>query len=148
MPKRYEKEVEYWAENAGVEPALVYAVIRTESNFRPDAISSAGATGLMQIMPSTARFIESLVGETFDALDAEDNITMGTYYLQYLFGKFEELTAVLAAYNAGEGTVRAWLSDGAHTDSRGMLCNIPYPETAVYVKRVKNFYNCYKFAYC
>ena len=147
VPRRYAEEVRLYARQAGLEEELVFAVIRAESNFRADAVSPAGAVGLMQIMPQTALFVEGLSGRRLDVRDPAENIDLGTAYLRYLFGRFSSLTQVLAAYNAGEGTVRAWLSRADLTDQQGDLAHIPYPETARYVRRVKIFYNCYKFCY-
>ena len=147
VPRRYAEEVRLYARQAELEEELVFAVIRAESNFRADAVSSAGAVGLMQIMPQTALFVEELSGRRLDVRDPAENIDLGTAYLRYLFGRFSSLTQVLAAYNAGEGTVRTWLSRADLTDKQGDLARIPYPETARYVRRVKIFYNCYKFCY-
>ena len=147
VPRRYAEEVRLYARQAGLEEELVFAVIRAESNFRADAVSPAGAVGLMQIMPQTALFVEELSGRRLDVRDPAENIALGTAYLRYLFGRFSSLTQVLAAYNAGEGTVRAWLSRADLIDKQGELAHIPYPETARYVRRVKIFYNCYKFCY-
>ena len=147
VPRRYAEEVRLYARQAGLEEELVFAVIRAESNFRADAVSPAGAVGLMQIMPQTALFVEELSGRRLDVRDPAENIDLGTAYLRYLFGRFSSLTQVLAAYKAGEGTVRTWLLRAGLTDKQGDLAHIPYPETARYVRRVKIFYNCYKFCY-
>lgn len=147
VPKRYSAVIEAAAEEFSVESELLYAVVRAESGFDANAVSGAGAVGLMQIMPQTALFVEELSGRRLDVRDPAENIDLGTAYLRYLFGRFSSLTQVLAAYNAGEGTVRAWLSRADLTDKQGDLAHIPYPETARYVRRVKIFYNCYKFCY-
>ena len=118
------------AERYGVETALIYAVIRAESNFQVQAVSSAGAVGLMQLMPETA-----------------DNIRMGTWYLAYLTVRFGKTDEAIAAYNAGEGRVRQWLNNPAYTDESNRLLCIPYKETQDYVRKVKFFYNCYKIFY-
>ena len=119
VPRRYAEEVRLYARQAGLEEELVFAVIRAESNFRADAVSPAGAVGLMQIMPQTALFVEELSGRRLDVRDPAENIDLGTAYLRYLFGRFSSLTQVLAAYNAGEGTVRTWLSRADLTDTQG-----------------------------
>ena len=147
LPKRYGASVTMYAEEFGVDKDLAYAVIRTESNFREDAVSSAGARGLMQLMPSTAQFIAGRVGEDLSVDDPNDNIRMGIWYLAYLQKKFSGQTEVLAAYNAGEGAVRRWLKDGSCSSDGVTLQDIPLSETRQYVKRVKKFYNCYKFFY-
>ncbi len=134
----------------GVEQSLVYAVIRTESGYREDVVSSAGAVGLMQIKPSTAEFIcerEKIVFETERLLEGEYNIVLGTRYLLYLREKFERDDTVLAAYNAGEGTVRQWLQDEKFSSDGITLAQIPYPETAAYIKKVGKFKKIYEFLY-
>lgn len=146
-PVRYEATVRRNAEKFRLESELVFAVIRAESNFRADARSSAGAVGLMQLMPATAEFIARSAGGEYDLNDTEDNVCMGCWYLAYLGERFCSLTEILAAYNAGEGIVRGWLQNEAYCDGAGSLTVIPYPETRRYVQRVKNFYNCYKLLY-
>ncbi len=146
IPKRYRAAVESAAEEFGVESELLYAVIRAESGFRADAVSSAGAVGLMQIMPATARFACACMGEELDLFSPQDNIRMGAWYLSYLQKRFPPRRLTLAAYNAGEGTVARWLRDPALQTEGGGL-RIPFAETAAYVKRVKKFYQWYNFFY-
>ncbi len=146
FPKKYEKSVEAFSREFGVEDTLAFAVIRTESNFRADAVSGKGAVGLMQIMPSTAEFICGVLGEDLDLYQPEDNLRMGIWYISYLEKKFEHVSAVMAAYNAGEGTVRQWIRQG-FAGEEGELTQIPYGETKSYVRKVKFFYNCYKMIY-
>jgi len=126
----------------GVEPELVLSVIYAESNFNFKAESKKGAAGVMQIMPSTAEYICSRLKEEYQAenlYDYDKNIKYGTYYLGYLLGIFPAVETAVAAYNAGEGTVREWLkaysSDGATLDS------IPYKETKNYTEKVMNRYS-------
>lgn len=146
-PARYKSAVHSNAEEFGLDSRLVYAVIRTESNFRADARSKAGAIGLMQITPLTAEFIRKSMGEPLDPEQPEENIRMGCWYLRYLSEKFSGMAEILSAYNAGEGTVRSWLAREELLSESGTLQQIPYPETRQYVQRVKNFYNCYKLLY-
>src|SRR5699024_4637429 len=84
-----------------VDPALVKAVIHAESHFNPRAISPAGAQGLMQLMPATAKFYR-----VSDSFDPQENIFAGSEFLRYLSDRFDRLDLILAAYNAGEGNVR------------------------------------------
>ena len=81
LPKRYGASVTMYAEEFGVDKDLAYAVIRTESNFREDAVSSAGARGLMQLMPSTAQFIAGRIGEDLSVDDPKDKNRMVRWYL-------------------------------------------------------------------
>lgn len=111
----------------GVSPALVKAVIHAESNFDPEAVSSKGAQGLMQLMPATAQALG-----VDDPFNPWQNIDGGTRYLSYLMRRFPgDTTLALAAYNAGEQVVQEF---------KGVP---PYPETRRYVKRVLKFYRGY-----
>lgn len=127
---------------------LVLSLIKAESGFRADATSNAGACGLMQILPSTAEFIARKNGiEDYDLYDAQDNIRLGCLYLQYLEGRFADRTAVLAAYNAGEGTVRQWLKREDCSSDGIRLFYIPYSETEQYVKKIEKYYSNYRKIY-
>lgn len=129
----YLKGVEYYSKKYGVEKHLVLAVIKTESNFNKNAISSKGAVGLMQIMPETAEFIASELGfSSYDLQDADISINFGTYYLNYLSKKYEKEYMVICAYNAGEGRVNSWIKLGLITEYK-----TPYKETTNYLKKVK-----------
>jgi soluble lytic murein transglycosylase-like protein len=122
----YDNMIMQHATTHGIDPLLVKAVMKTESNFNPRALSHKGAQGLMQLMPDTARFMN-----VFDPFDPDDNIKGGTRYLKYLdeiFGGNLEL--MLAAYNAGPGRVIEY------------KMNVPpYEETKIYIQRVKAYYN-------
>jgi soluble lytic murein transglycosylase len=134
LPLRHEDIIRQQAADKGVPADLIAAVIYSESRFR-DQTSHAGARGLMQITPSTARLIEQLSGGqtfNFDDLSNPDiNIRYGTFYLRYLLDKFDDNeVAALAAYNAGETNVIAW------GGSDLQLEDIPFPETRGYVEDV------------
>jgi soluble lytic murein transglycosylase len=134
LPLRHEDIIRQQAAEKGVPADLIAAVIYSESRFR-DQTSHAGARGLMQITPSTAKLIESLSGgQTFrfeDLSDPDINIRYGTFYLRYLIDKFgDNVVAALAAYNAGETNVAAWGGSSLQLD------DIPYPETRGYVEDV------------
>ncbi|MDZ7833145.1 MAG: lytic transglycosylase domain-containing protein [Desulfobacterales bacterium] len=112
----------------GLDFALVKAVVQAESNFNPNAVSKAGAIGLMQIMPGNLAAFR-----LHDPYDPRANILAGTRYLKSLIKKFNhDLTLSLAAYNAGPAAVERY---------NGVP---PYPETQKYVKRVMAYYNRYK----
>lgn len=101
---------------ADIEPALVNAVIRQESMFDPAAVSSAGARGLMQLMPATARQLARQVGEAYSAqrltADPGYNVALGSRYLADQVGNFEgSYILAVAAYNAGPGRSRQWVQD-------------------------------------
>ncbi len=130
----------------GVSPALVYAVIRTESGFDENALSEKGALGLMQVLPSTAEFIAAkLKVENFDLNDPQTNIFLGTAYLGYLSQRFTDEMAVLAAYNAGEGRVAEWLKNPDFSPDGKTLNKVPFPETAAYIRKVRRNKKIYSF---
>ena len=116
---QYDLDIEYAARSYNVDPALIKAVIHAESHFERRAVSRAGAQGLMQLMPETARHLE-----VNNPLDARQNILGGSRFLAYLKDKFGDLQLSLAAYNAGEGNVRRY----------GGIP--PFPETQAYVEKV------------
>lgn len=137
-PTGYSEYVEKYAAQYGVPESVIYAVIKVESNFVYDATSYKSARGLMQIMPGTYEWLcgkEGIDPEAHNINDPEINIRIGTCYLSYLYGQFEVWDTVFAAYNAGHGIVRQWLEDERYGKD-GHLVNIPYPETASYVKKV------------
>jgi peptidoglycan lytic transglycosylase len=134
LPLRHEDIIRQQSADKGVPADLIAAVIYSESRFR-DQTSHAGARGLMQITPSTAKVIEGLSGgQTFkfdDLSDPDINIRYGTFYLRYLIQKFgDNEIAALAAYNAGETNVTAWGGSSLQLD------DIPFPETRDYVENV------------
>ncbi len=134
LPLRHEDIIRQQAAEKGVPADLIAAVIYSESRFR-DQTSHAGARGLMQITPSTAKLIERLSGgQTFNSQDLSNpdiNIRYGTFYLRYLIDKFgDNVVAALAAYNAGETNVVAWGGSNLQLD------DIPFPETRGYVEDV------------
>ena len=137
-PLLYEEYIEKYSEQYSVPKEIVCAVINTESSFDSSALSEAGAMGLMQITKETFWWLLSKNGEdiSVDMLyDPETNIKYGTYFLSILYEEFGSWDTVYAAYNAGRSRVNSWLSDDEVTKD-GKLVNIPYPETARYVKRV------------
>ena len=139
-PTRYREYVEQYAEQYELEPALVFAVIKTESSFRADAISSVGAIGLMQIMPSTAEKLAKRLGEETpteaELREPETNVRYGCAMLAWMRGEFGSMNTVLAAYNAGWGNVSKWLADEAYSSDGVTLHTIPFKETENFVSRV------------
>lgn len=145
-PLAHREIVRRWSAIHGVDPLLVLAVMREESRFRTDAVSPAGAVGLMQLLPSTARGIDPAIRP--DVLtDPEANVRLGTAYLAGRLREFRgDVVTALAAYNAGPGAARRFLSfRGADVDE--FVEAIPYPETRAYVKRVLESYGIYRWLY-
>jgi soluble lytic murein transglycosylase len=140
--------IENYAAQYGVDPFLVVAVIREESKFLPQSESHKGATGLMQLMPSTAQSIAESIGDksfsNVDLLKPEKNIQYGTWYLSSLQKVFSnDTTLVIAAYNGGRGHVQEWISAGQIDPGNIRLEDIPFQETRDYVGRVLNSYQKY-----
>ncbi len=143
-PLRYEETIQAAAAEHEVEPTLVAAVIRAESNFAPKIESPQGAYGLMQIRPETARFISERGGITGDYRGPKTNIRMGTWYLSYLQDRYNgDERLVLAAYNSGEGQVDAWVVEDGFNVGR----DIPFAETRDYVEDVLEAQDTYAELY-
>jgi soluble lytic murein transglycosylase len=134
-----------------LDPALIAAVIYAESKFSPQQ-SSAGAEGLMQILPETAYFIAHRSGgSSFTASDLATpsiNVAYGSYYLRYLLGHYDgnEMLAV-AAYNAGLANVDRWVARARTGGGHLTVAAIPFPETRAYVERVLAAQRDYRSAY-
>lgn len=148
-PRAFAPAVEGPAGDHGVESALVYAVMREESGYRPEVISPVGARGLVQIMPDTgARLARRLGWEAFDPqvlLRPEPNLELGAYYLSELLARFRgRRSAAVAAYNAGPQAVQRWLEarDGLPDDV--WVEAIPYDQTRQYVRRVLRSWHAYR----
>lgn len=147
-PLKYKDEIFTAAEEYALDKAFVYAVIKTESGFNPDAKSAKTAKGLMQLTDSTAKYIATLKKiENYDIFDVETNLDFGCFYLKYLSEKFSDLFTVAAAYNAGEGNVTIWLTLSEYSDDGVTLNAIPYNETRVYVEKIKKSFDNYKKLY-
>lgn len=143
-PTKYDGYVLHSAEKYDIDRALVYAVIKAESDFDDAAISSSGAIGLMQILPSTGKWIAKELGKDAFVLDElydpKTNVEFGCFYLNYLKQKFSDINAVICAYNAGETVVRGWLDESGKLNES----KIAYSETKKYLKRVRGFWRVYK----
>ncbi len=135
-----------------LDPALVAAVVYAESKFDEHALSSAGAVGLMQILPETAHQIaDESGGVEFTTGDLEDpriNVRYGSYYLRQALDAYDgDLRAAVASYNAGMGAVNEWVA-AAHADGHKLrLKDIPYPETRAYVEKVLEARRVYREEY-
>jgi peptidoglycan lytic transglycosylase len=141
-PLHYEQIVTAHAKNYGLDPALLAAVIYTESRFDADARSAAGAVGLMQLLPETAQGIATRTGgDSFvvsDLLVPELNVRYGSWYLSNLLRRYGDERTALAAYHAGQGNVDEWRAAGV---------GIQFPETRSYVENVERAKRVYADAY-
>ncbi len=130
-PSAYVDIINTACDRHGVDPALVHAIVKVESDFNPYALSHKGAMGLMQLMPETA-----VVMNVRNSFNPNENIDGGVKYLRYLMNRYEgNLPLALAAYNSGETAVKRW----------GTIP--PYPETQNYVKRILKIYNGNELAF-
>jgi soluble lytic murein transglycosylase len=163
-PTPYDRVIRFYAGHYGVDPALVWAMIREESWFNPEARSTAGALGLMQLMPDTAQILEPKtvpfpdddgpsileedqggLSDTPDLFAPERNIALGVHFLSDLLVRFDgETVLAVAAYNAGPGAVARWTREIRTDEIDEFVEAIPYPETRRYVKRVIRSYAEYQ----
>ena len=141
------------ATNGGSDPdtALVYAVMREESGYRPDVVSSSGARGLLQLMPETAERVARGAGMSKPSADdlflPHLNIRLGSLYLSELLRRFEgRRSAAIGGYNAGPRTVGRWLEAAAGEDDEWVE-DISYDQTRAYVKRVMRSIHAYRVLY-
>ncbi|ABO50123.1 Lytic transglycosylase, catalytic [Desulforamulus reducens MI-1] len=151
-PFKYQELIYHYAEVNHLDPLLVAAVIKTESNFNPRATSPKGARGLMQIMPDTANWISQQIGsgplKSENLLYPETSISLGTWYLSDLFSEFKnDPVLVIAAYNAGRGNVTHWLNEQHWTGERKTIDQIPFMETRQYIRRVLWNQKVYHYLY-
>ena len=151
LPLNHAEVIREQAAEKHINPALIAAVIYAESKFDPRP-STAGAEGLMQILPDTARFIAHLSGGTrFVASDLATpsiNVAYGSYYLRYLLDHYrgDEMLA-LAAYNAGLANVDSWVAHAGAAGRRLTMDAIPFTETRAYVHRVLDAQRAYRLTY-
>ncbi|WP_142414760.1 lytic transglycosylase domain-containing protein [Hathewaya massiliensis] len=135
-----------------LDPYLVLAVIKAESDFHVEAVSNQDARGLMQITPDTGKWIWEKMGfknfQGDELFDPQTNIKMGCWYLDNLSKEFNSnRVLVLAAYNGGRGNVNKWLKDPSLSKDGKTLDTIPFKETDEYVKKIKVNYEMYKKIY-
>lgn len=139
-PTPYRERIEPAAKNEGLDPAWVYGLMRQESRFVSIARSGVGASGLMQLMPGTAKWVAGKMGKkNFNPADVNDldtNISFGTFYLRYIWERLDDNQILATAgYNAGPGRARAWQS-GQELNGVIYIETIPFNETRDYVKKV------------
>jgi soluble lytic murein transglycosylase len=144
----YEQFVQRYAAEYEVDEFLIYAIIKTESGFDPDAVSELGARGLMQIMPDTFEWIkwrwfndEDLSFD--DMYNPQVNIRFGVRLISYHLQYYNNVDNSLAAYHAGDGAVDAWLKDSRYSHDGKTLHTIPFDDTQHYVNKVNKAYEIY-----
>jgi soluble lytic murein transglycosylase len=150
-PRPYLETVQAAAVEFGVDPLLMWAIMREESRYDPQALSWAGARGLMQIMPATQDWIAGELGEELapgDAYTPQANLRMAAWYLDFLADYFAgDLELMILAYNGGAGSVDTWLDDPLVSDREDLLRWIGFGETREYLSRVSLSYLVYQELY-
>jgi len=151
LPLQHQDIIRQQAAQKHLDPALIAAVIYAETKFDPRP-SSAGAQGLMQILPQTAQFLAQRSGaQTFTTADLASpqvNISYGSYYLRYLLDEYGgDTTRALAAYNGGESNVDRWLAAAKAQGHRLTVGGIPFAETRAYVRKVLGAQRDYRRTY-
>ena len=151
-PVAYTELIKQNADKYELDPYLVQSIIRCESSNKPDAVSKVGAIGLMQIMPDTGEWIghkiDPELAYSLDMLtDPAINIEYGCWYLRFLSDRFDgDVMEIVAAYNAGHGSVKGWLEDPRFSEN-GTLTTIPFEDTARYYDNVMLAYQNYTTLY-
>ena len=151
-PREYRAHVEQYANFYGMEPNMVYAIMKAESGFRPNVVSYAGAIGLMQVMPGTyEQDISGKIGQPADPsllYDPETNIQAGVWYIAKWYAYYGTSAEALAAYHAGVGNVNKWRKAG-YVDENGILDveQIPLEGTQNYVNTVLYYKSRYDALY-
>ena len=151
-PVAYTEYIKASSDEFELDPYLVQSIMRCESSNDPLAVSDAGAIGLMQIMPDTGTWIAHKLDlddvYTEDMLyDPEANVRFACWYINFLSGRFDgDVMEIVAAYNAGHGSVEEWLKD-ARFSQNGTLTVIPFEQTARYYEKVMAAYENYTTLY-
>jgi soluble lytic murein transglycosylase len=145
FPIAFEEVIMREAKKNKIDPEWAFAIARRESSFMPDAVSPANARGLMQVLPSTAKYIEKRGVSSSKLLEVETNAKIGNKYLRYLMDKLNNNSILAtASYNAGWRRVKKWLPENEALESDIWVELIPYRETRNYVKAVMAYKQIYK----
>jgi len=148
----YREQITAYSRESGINPAMISAIIYVESRFNSTAQSHKGALGLMQIMPSTGKWVaDQLMWPNFssaDLLNPDKNLKVGTWYLAYLWRLFKQNdNLALASYNAGSRYVSQWVEDGVWYGDIVKLEQIPFPETKKYLMKIVFLKKLYRYLY-
>ncbi len=146
FPMAYEEKFQHYSDKVSIDTAWAMAISRRESSFMTDAYSGAGARGLMQIMPNTAKQLERRSVSKRYLLKADNNIKLGTRYLKQLSDKYQgNRVLATASYNAGPYRVKKWLTKLDDLPADIWIENIPFKETREYVKSVLAYQQIYQY---
>lgn len=151
FPRKHEEAIVEALKGTNILPEIIYSLIRQESFFEARAVSGAGAVGLMQLMPATAKQVAAKLGLPAPGVEAlknpELNIKLGIAYFKMKMERFGRLSAALCSYNAGEGRLRLWITHHKDLDEETFIEFIPYTETRDYVKKITAYSHMYKLLY-
>jgi len=151
-PIEYGSFVEKAAYETGLDKYLIYAVIKTESNFNSDAISEVGARGLMQLMEDAFEWVKFRMEDERninydDMYTPEYNVEYGSYLIMLLYEEYGDVETAVAAYHSGRGSVNEWLESEEYSSDGKTLDKIPSSTTAHYVSKVMKAYEAYTNLY-
>lgn len=144
FPFPYQEVILQWSRKRKLNPLLVTSLIRQESRFEKEIRSSAGAVGLMQVLPSTGEWVAGKINlQDYSLTDPKDNVTLGTWFFKFTHQEYNNNSLLaIASYNAGPGNVSKWLEKYGWDDPDVFVENIPFPETKGYVESVfGNYWN-------
>ena len=149
LPLAFKDCVEKASSYSGIDKKMIYSVIKAESLYNPQAVSPAGAVGLMQLMPATARDIaRQMKMKSYDLKDPCTSIKMGAHYLKWLKGYFDnDFEDMVAGYNAGAGNVNKWKKKRDYADDDYFIALLPFDETRGYILRTRKFHMQYEIVY-
>lgn len=152
FPKHYSEYINKYSVLYNMDENLIYAVIKTESNFDPDAESDVGARGLMQLMEDAYEWVNYRMEDTREIdysymYEPEYNIEYGTYLLMLLYEEYGDTETALAAYHTGRGNVNKWLKDESLSSDGKTIDTIPSSATNHYVNKVMRAYDAYNNLY-
>ena len=151
-PEKQVDEVAEYAAEYGIPEPVIWAILKTQSNFTSNAVSEQGAIGLMQLTPKQFDFIcTRLLGiQTPDAgmlYDPETNLRCGCAWLSYLYARYDTWHLAFAAYRNGTEILDAWLTDSTLVDQNGMLPAFPDSETTAFVENIERTVEKYSQLY-
>ncbi len=151
FPAKHSDIINKYCDEFDVSPHLVMALIKAESNFNENAVSHAGARGLMQLTDKTFEHCMNVLGKDASGEDISNpdvNINAGVWYISYLLKKYDgDITNAVAAYNAGATNVDKWLQDSSLSPDGKTLSDIPFGETKRHCEKIKSYYKIYEFLY-
>ena len=150
-PIKYEEQVYKYSGELDIDPMLTFSIIKTESNFRENVVSSSGAIGLMQLMEDTAKEQAGKLNIEYSKeilYNVETNLKIGLSYFNTLLDYYNQnYILAFTAYNAGLGNVQKWINEGIIREDGSDIENIPFKETNMYVRKIIKNYEIYKKLY-